>query len=114
MKIINKLSREHYTLIEKLLAQGKIISFPTETVYALSCDATNEAVINKIYQLKQRASNQVFAIFVADVEALAERMIWFVENQEQLDTMGKKSRELAENLFDVHQVNNELMKIMNL
>ena len=55
-----------------------------------------------------------FLVPKADVEALAERMIWFVENQEQLDTMGKKSRELAENLFDVHQVNNELMKIMNL
>jgi len=41
-------------------------------------------------------------------------MIWFIQNQGQWDEMGKKSRELAETFFDVHQVNNELMKIMNL
>jgi len=55
-----------------------------------------------------------FLVPKGDVEALAERMIWFIENPGQWDKMGKKSRELAEKNYDVHQVNIELMKIMNL
>ena len=49
-----------------------------------------------------------------DVEKLAERMIWFIENRDQWEEMGTKSRELAEENFDVNQVNKEFMNIMQL
>lgn len=50
----------------------------------------------------------------ADAEALAERMIWFIENRDQWERMGKRSRELAEEKYDVHKVNTQLMEIMGL
>ena len=50
----------------------------------------------------------------ADANALAERMIWFIENQDQWERMGKRSRELAEEKYDVHKVNAQLMEIMGL
>jgi len=50
----------------------------------------------------------------ADANALAERMIWFIENQTQWERMGKRSRELAEEKYDVHKVNAQLMEIMGL
>lgn len=50
----------------------------------------------------------------ADAEALAERMIWFIENRDQWDRMGKRSRELAEEKYDVHKVNAKLLEIMGL
>jgi glycosyltransferase involved in cell wall biosynthesis len=49
-----------------------------------------------------------------NTEALAERMIWFIENQTQWRRMGKRSRELAEEKYDVHKVNAQLMEIMGL
>ena len=50
----------------------------------------------------------------ANAEALAERMIWFIENHDQCKRMGKRSRELAEDRYDVHKINKQLMEIMGL
>ena len=41
-------------LISKTLSGGGVIAFPTETVYALAADATNDEAVNKIYDLKGR------------------------------------------------------------
>jgi glycosyltransferase involved in cell wall biosynthesis len=50
----------------------------------------------------------------ADIEALAERMIWFIENRDQWQRMGEASRRMAEERFDVHKINADLMRIMKL
>ena len=50
----------------------------------------------------------------ANAEALAERMIWFIEHRDQWERMGQKSRQLAEERFDVHKVNRQLIQIMGL
>ncbi|MEH0760286.1 glycosyltransferase family 4 protein [Vibrio sp. 16] len=50
----------------------------------------------------------------ANVEQLAERMVWFIENQNQWSLMGKKSHTMANEKFDVHKVNAEILKIMGL
>ncbi|ELB2925715.1 glycosyltransferase family 4 protein, partial [Vibrio alginolyticus] len=50
----------------------------------------------------------------ANVEQLAERMVWFIENQNQWPVMGKKSHTMANEKFDVHKVNAEILKIMGL
>ena len=50
----------------------------------------------------------------ANVEQLAERMIWFIENQDKWSLMGEKSHTMANEKFDVHKVNAEILKIMGL
>jgi len=55
-----------------------------------------------------------FLVPKADAKALAERMIWFVENQNKLEEMGAKSRQLAEERFDVQKINDKLMTILDL
>lgn len=50
----------------------------------------------------------------ANVEQLAERMIWFIENPKEWQRMADASRKMVEDKFDVHKVNKELMKIMEL
>jgi len=49
-----------------------------------------------------------------NVEHLAERMVWFIENQNQWSVMGKKSHTMANEKFDVHKVNAEILNIMGL
>ncbi len=49
-----------------------------------------------------------------DAKALAERMIWFIENSQRWDKMGIKSRKLAEDKYDVHKVNAQIIQIMGL
>ena len=49
-----------------------------------------------------------------NVETLAERMIYFVENPEQISVMGQKSYKIAKDKFDARKVNERLLKIMGL
>ncbi|WP_339136095.1 MAG: glycosyltransferase family 4 protein [Candidatus Electrothrix sp. GW3-4] len=55
-----------------------------------------------------------FLVPVRNAEALAERMTWFIEHPEEWKRMGKRSREIAEEKFDVQKINKELMAIMGL
>jgi L-threonylcarbamoyladenylate synthase len=67
------------------LRQGKLVAFPTETVYGLGADATNDAAVARVYAAKGRPSfnpliahvpdsEQAFALgnFSAEAKALAK------------------------------------------
>ena len=49
----------------------------------------------------------------ANVEQLAEKMIWFIENPQEWQRMAEASRAMVEDKFDVQKVNKELMSIMD-
>ena len=53
-----------------LLSQGKLVAFPTETVYGLGADARNEQAIAKIYTAKGRPSNNPLIVHVATIDEL--------------------------------------------
>lgn len=53
-----------------LLRAGEVVAFPTETVYGLGADATNEAAIAKIFQAKGRPSDNPLIVHVATKEQL--------------------------------------------
>lgn len=55
-----------------------------------------------------------FLVPVRDAEALAERMSWFIEHRDQWQRMGQASRRMAEERFDVHKINAQLLRIMKL
>ena len=55
-----------------------------------------------------------FKVPIANVEALAEKMIWFIENSNQIESMGIESRRMVEEKFDVRKVNTIMLDIMNL
>ena len=42
----------------EVIKNGGIILYPTDTVWGIGCDATNEEAVAKIYALKQRAEIQ--------------------------------------------------------
>ena len=41
----------------ELIKNGEIVAFPTETVYGLGADATNESAVKKIFEAKGRPSD---------------------------------------------------------
>ena len=54
MTTIKKINKSNIKLAIKFLGEGKLVSFPTETVYGLGADATNSLAIAKIYETKNR------------------------------------------------------------
>lgn len=48
------------------LTKGGLILYPTDTVWGIGCDATNEKAVEKIYQLKRRSDEKAMIVLVAD------------------------------------------------
>lgn len=42
----------------RVMREGGIILYPTDTVWGIGCDATNAAAVERIYRLKQRADSK--------------------------------------------------------
>jgi glycosyltransferase involved in cell wall biosynthesis len=53
-----------------------------------------------------------FLVPSRDVISLANKMQWFLDNTEQIPVMGCASREMAEQMFDVQKVNQQLIDIL--
>lgn len=58
------------------LRRGGLLIYPTETAYALGCDATNPAAVRAIFRLKGRERSKPLPLIVASV-AMAERYARF-------------------------------------
>ncbi len=54
----------------EVLSRGGIILYPTDTVWGLGCDATNEEAVQKLYLLKQRPVIKSMVVLVADERGL--------------------------------------------
>jgi L-threonylcarbamoyladenylate synthase len=52
------------------LRSGGIILYPTDTIWGLGCDATDETAVKRIYALKQRSEAKSLVILMADVKDL--------------------------------------------
>ena len=49
-----------------VLRKGGIILYPTDTVWGIGCDATNETAVERIFQLKNRPDEKAMIVLVAD------------------------------------------------
>lgn len=59
-----------------LLREGKLVAFPTETVYGLGADATNERAVAEIYAAKGRPQFNPLIIHFADIASAKQRVVW--------------------------------------
>lgn len=50
----------------EVLRSGGLILYPTDTVWGIGCDATNETAVSKIYQLKKRSDEKAMIVLLAD------------------------------------------------
>jgi len=50
-----------------LLKSGNVVAIPTETVYGLAADATNDVALHQVYAIKQRPADNPLIVHIADV-----------------------------------------------
>ena len=55
----------------EILKNGGIILYPTDTIWGIGCDATNELAVKRIYELKHREDNKAMLVLLDDVGKLA-------------------------------------------
>ena len=56
----------------KQLKDGNLIAFPTETVYGLGADATNQTAVSRIYKVKGRPQDHPLIVHIGDWQAMGE------------------------------------------
>lgn len=56
------------------LRKGGVILYPTDTVWGLGCDATNESAVQRIYNIKKRSESRSMLVLLEN-PALLERYI---------------------------------------
>ena len=57
-------------LLVNILNNGGLAVIPTDTVYGLVGDATNEKVIKKVFEIKQRENSKPLLILISNFDML--------------------------------------------
>jgi L-threonylcarbamoyladenylate synthase len=70
-----------------ILRKGGIILYPTDTIWGIGCDATNEEAVKRIYDLKQRDDTK--------------SMLVLMDNPAKLQTYVKEVPDIAWDLIDL-------------
>ena len=82
IKVNSPYSQAAVRRIERLLAAGKVLIFPTDTVYGLVADAGNESAVRKVFAIKGRQVYKKLPFFVASIEE-AKKIAEVLRRQEE-------------------------------
>ncbi|WP_462133252.1 L-threonylcarbamoyladenylate synthase [Peptostreptococcus stomatis] len=80
---VNKPDKDLIAVFASMLASGKTVIFPTETVYGLGANALDEEAVAKIYQAKGRPSDNPLLVHVADKEDVYD-LVENIDNRAKL------------------------------
>lgn len=81
---MRSLSKTEIERAAKLLRAGKLVAFPTETVYGLGANALDEAAVRRIFEAKGRPESSPLIVHVASIEMARELASVWPEQAEQL------------------------------
>lgn len=92
----------------QILKDGGVILYPTDTIWGLGCDATNEAAVAKINAIKGRAEDKSLIVlienesklqsYVTEIPDVAYELIEYAENPLTIVFSGAKN--LAKNVIN--------------
>lgn len=61
--MVNNMTEEVKKTVE-VLRRGGVILYPTDTIWGLGCDATNEAAVKKVYDIKKRVETKSMLVLI--------------------------------------------------
>ena len=91
----------------QVMREGGVILYPTDTIWGIGCDATNEKAVRRVYDIKQRADSKAMLVlvdsavkvdfYVQDVPEVAWDLIELADKP--LTIIYSGARNLASNLL---------------
>lgn len=70
MEVIDNPSRQEIIRAAQRLMDGSLVAFPTETVYGLGADATNETAVKRVYSVKGRPKDHPLIVHISSISNL--------------------------------------------
>ena len=91
----------------EVMRRGGVILYPTDTIWGIGCDATNEEAVRRVYEIKQRTDSKAMLVlvdsavkidfYVEDVPSVAWDLIELADKP--LTIIYSGARHLAPNLL---------------
>lgn len=72
------------------LRTGGIILYPTDTIWGIGCDATNEEAVRRIYKIKQREESKALLVLVDSFDCLCKYVNFIPEMAQHLVELSDK------------------------
>ena len=64
--------REEVLKAATYLNAGKVILYPTDTIWGIGCDGTSEKAVQRIYEIKQRSDTKSMLVLMSDITMLEQ------------------------------------------
>lgn len=91
----------------EILKNGGIILYPTDTIWGIGCDATNEDAVRRVYEIKQRSDSKSMLVlmdnpsklqqYISEVPSIAWDLIELTDKP--LTIIYSEAKNLAPNLL---------------
>ena len=99
--------RQDIFYTKKILGEGGVILYPTDTVWGIGCDATNPQAIERLNKIKNRKKGQPLIILVSDLAMLMQYvetvpyfvLDYFKENKQPTTVIYPNPKDLPDNLL---------------
>ena len=72
MEFISNCTANAISNAAKALKEGHLVAFPTETVYGLGADATNQKAVSRIYSVKGRPTDHPLIVHISSINKLED------------------------------------------
>ena len=105
----NRYEREDLQQALKVLREGGVILYPTDTVWGIGCDATNAQAVARVYAIKKRVDSKAMLVLLDGAGKLQGYMdkvpetAWMLleanEGQRPMTIIYPRARNLAPNLL---------------
>jgi len=76
-------SEDIINMVIKVLKHGGLVVFPSDTVYGLLVDATNNAAVSKLIEFKNRPPGKPISVFVCDL-TMSDKIVRIGNRQRQI------------------------------
>ena len=105
----NRYEREDLQNALRVLREGGVILYPTDTVWGIGCDATNAEAVARVYEIKRRVDSKAMLVLLDGAGKLQGYMetvpdtAWMLleanEGQKPMTIIYPKAKNLADNLL---------------
>jgi L-threonylcarbamoyladenylate synthase len=105
----NRYDKQDLQQALRVLREGGVILYPTDTVWGIGCDATNAAAVARVYEIKRRVDSKAMLVlldgagklqgYMQQVPETAWMLLEAAEGQRPLTIIYPNARNLAPNLL---------------
>ena len=105
----NRYEREDLQQALRVLREGGVILYPTDTVWGIGCDATNAQAVARVYEIKRRVDTKAMLVlldgagklqgYMEKVPETAWMLLEASEDQRPMTIIYPRAKNLASNLL---------------